>query len=303
MRLLIGVDGSPSSLTAVESACRLVQVGDEIAIYYSPVDIPLKSEATTSHEMLDRARQALGDAVFDESRKRLPEPLQAKVETILGTQRASRGLVAAVSDWRADVVCVGSRGLGPIKSLLLGSVATAIVQSVHVPILVVRAKRQPPANGVRVLLAYDPTNAAEQAAALQSFSWPAGSVGQVISVIDSMPAPLPSWMEHRARSADAEAMSQAWVQGHQEEKRRIAEQLAAFNQTLPEIFHASTPLVAEGHAAEQILHAATQSQTDLIVVGKTSRSLYQRVMLGSTSQAVLQQADCSVLVVPQRETP
>ncbi len=303
MRLLIAVDGSPNSLAAVSLAGRLIDANDEIAFYYSPVEIPLQGSASTNHAMLDRARQALGEAVFAESRSHLPEPFRGNVKTILGTQKPMRGVIAAVGDWRADVVCVGSRGLGPIQSMLLGSVASAVVQSVQIPILVARESLPAKAQGPRVLLAYDRTNAAMQAAALHNFAWPAGSECQVLDVIDALPGPLPAWMEKRARSADAEAMTQAWVNEHQEEKQECIERLQAFRQSLPEVFHACTPIVAEGHPAEQILRVAGESKADLIVVGKSSRTLYQRTMLGSTSRAVLQQANCSVLVVPLREAP
>jgi nucleotide-binding universal stress UspA family protein len=245
----------------------------------------------------------LGEAVFAESRSHLPAEYRAKVQTILGTQKPIRGVIAAVSDWRADVVCVGSRGLGPIQSMLLGSVASAVVQTVQIPVLVAREFSSAEPQGLRVLLAYDRTNAATQAAALNNFAWPAGSKAQLVDVIDALPAPLPAWMEKRARSADAEAMAEAWVHEHQEEKQECVERLQAFRKSLPQIFQSCTPVVAEGHPAEQILRVAAESNTDLIVVGKSSRTLYQRVMLGSTSRAVLQQAGCSVLVVPLREAP
>lgn len=303
MRLLIGVDGSPSSLAAVNLAGRLVDASDEIALYYTPVEIPLHGDATANHTMLDRARQALGEAVFAESRNHLPPALRDKVKTILGTQKPIRGVIAAVSDWRADVVCVGSRGLGPIESMLLGSVASAVVQSVQIPVLIARELLPQERQGLRVLLGYDRTNAAMQAAALHNFAWPTGSECQIVDVIDALPGPLPAWMEKRARSADAEAMAEAWVHEHQEEKQECIERLQTFRKSLPEIFHSCAPIVAEGHPAEQILRVAAEDNSDLIVVGKSSRTLYQRVMLGSTSRAVLQQANCSVLVVPLREAP
>lgn len=303
MRLLIGVDGSPCSLAAVNLAGRLVDANDEIALYYSPVEIPLHGDATTNHAMLDRARQALGEAVFEESRNHLPAAIRDKVQTILGTQKPIRGVIAAVQEWRADVVCVGSRGLGPIQSMLLGSVASAVVQSVQVPVLVARELSQPQRAGLRVLLAYDRSNAATQAAALSGFAWPAGSECKIVDVIDALPGPLPAWMEQRARSADAEAMSEAWVHEHQVERQECVERLQTFRQSLPKEFRDCQPVVAEGHPAEQILRVAAEAPTDLIVVGKTSRNLYQRVMLGSTSRTVLQQAECSVLVVPLHEAP
>lgn len=284
-------------------AARVLDGDDQVALYYSPVEIPLRKDVTANAEMLQRARQALGEAVFAESRQHLPPEFRDKAETILGTQKASRGLPAAVTHWRADAVCLGSRGLGPIKGLLLGSVANVIVHTVNVPVLVARPSPAKSNQGLHVLLAYDEANADMQAGMLRRVTWPAGSKGSVVAVIDALPGPLPSWMEQRARSADAEALSQVWVNEHQEEKRQLTERLSQFVEQLPEPFHGQAPIVAEGSPAEQIIKTAADCQADIVVVGKTSHGLYQRVVLGTTSETVLHQAPCSVLVVPLRDRP
>lgn len=302
MRVLIGVDGSPGSLAAVAMAGRLLAEKDEIAFYYSPVEVTFHGDATTSHDMLERARQALGNAVFDESRKHLPGPLAGKAETILGTQTANRGLAAAALEWRADIVCVGSRGLGPVKTLLLGSVANAIVRAVHVPVLVVRPAERPAQRGMRLLLGYDEANCDRQATVLGWFAWPPGSSGQVIAAIDALPT-FPTWLEQRARSADAEAIAKVFAHEHEEEIQRLRQKLNEFIRRLPPIFHGSEPIVAEGYPTEEILRTAAENHVDLIVVGKSSKSFYQRFALGSTSETVLHHAHCSVLVVPMGEHP
>jgi nucleotide-binding universal stress UspA family protein len=45
---------------------------------------------------------------------------------------------AVAREMGADLVAVGSRGLGGLASLLLGSVSERIVDRCHVPVLVVR---------------------------------------------------------------------------------------------------------------------------------------------------------------------
>ncbi len=49
---------------------------------------------------------------------------------------------------------------------------------------------------------------------------------------------------------------------------------------------------------EQIARYADEARIDLIVIGTHARSLLQRILLGSTSKAVLEHASCPVLMVP-----
>jgi nucleotide-binding universal stress UspA family protein len=55
--------------------------------------------------------------------------------------------------------------------------------------------------------------------------------------------------------------------------------------------------VREGHPADQLLRAAEEQVTDLIVMGRRGRSAVGRWLLGSTSERVLRDAPCPVLVV------
>lgn len=305
MKLLIGVDGSHGSFEAVKLAARLVDRSrDQIAFYYSPVDGPLKSGEGTSAEMLQRARQALADAVFAEARKRLPEPLAGDVHTIVGTQKPAHGLMVAADSWRANAIVVGARGLGPIQSLFLGSVSRQIVQTGTIPVLVVRPDTVPNDPAMRLLLAYHPASAERQAEATSMFAWPPGTQGHVIRVVESMLAgPLPAWLEQQARDADAEAMAQAWVEEHAAEVQQQKAELTAYLQKLPTAFHHVSPLVVEGHPADQILKTIKAEKIDLTIVGKTAGGVLKRMLVGSTSAQILNHAACSVLVVPLHETP
>jgi len=58
------------------------------------------------------------------------------------------------------------------------------------------------------------------------------------------------------------------------------------------------PLVVSGAPHQMILRAASEAKADLIVMGVTSRSLAEELLVGSTSRAVLRRARCPVLLVP-----
>jgi nucleotide-binding universal stress UspA family protein len=52
-----------------------------------------------------------------------------------------------------------------------------------------------------------------------------------------------------------------------------------------------------GNAADEITYYAQETNVDLIVVGAQGRGLVERLLIGSTSESVAQNATCSVLVV------
>ena len=55
--------------------------------------------------------------------------------------------------------------------------------------------------------------------------------------------------------------------------------------------------IAVGHPAEQIIHKAETSETDLIILGRKGMSMFEKLILGSISERVLRYAHCPVMVV------
>ena len=55
--------------------------------------------------------------------------------------------------------------------------------------------------------------------------------------------------------------------------------------------------VVVGHPAEEIVRAAAEPGTDLVVVGARGLGRFRRLLLGSVSERVLHHAACPVLVV------
>lgn len=308
MKVLVGVDGSAGGFAAVRLVGQLLSAErDQIALYYTPPEVRLHPGSDAGPEIIERAQQALADAVFQEARARLPDALVATAHTIVGTKNPRVGILLAADEWRAELIVMGARGSSPIKKLLVGSAVTSIVHGSTVPVLVVRPPpKQAMAPGpLRALLAWDGSEASRQAAAvLERFTWPADTSGCVITVVESLSAgAVPQWLEKRARDADSEAMAQAWIHEHEAEKQEKRGELARFCQQLPVPFQNSTPIVAEGHAAEQILLAIAAEKADLVVLGTHGKGVLERLLIGSTSEKVLAHAPCSVLLVREHLRP
>ncbi|MBI3837526.1 MAG: universal stress protein [Planctomycetia bacterium] len=306
MRVLIAVDGSSGSFLAVSQVGGLLTAGkDEVAVYCSPPEFRLR-ERSVSADVVLRARQALADSIFEEARKKLPPALQEGMQKILGIQDPRHGIVTAAEQWPSDLVAVGARGLGTFERLLLGSVSRAVVHAAKIPVFV--ARREKPVvspHGPRVLLACESSTLCRPAAALLSkFSWPEATQFCALTVLSSMfSGRVPEWLEQQARSPEIEQMVQAWAREHEEEVRANLAQMQDFVQHLPPPLAACRPLVAEGEPATEILAAISRERIELVVIGVHRKRLLASAILGSTSEAVLNHATCSVLVVPHQEAP
>jgi nucleotide-binding universal stress UspA family protein len=60
------------------------------------------------------------------------------------------------------------------------------------------------------------------------------------------------------------------------------------------------PLLRIGTAYDEIVNAAKEIRADLIVIGSHGRSGFERFLVGSTAERVVQYAPCPVLVVKKK---
>ena len=76
MKVLIAVDGSPSSLDAIALVGQLINpAADEVAIYFSPLEVE-KKLAGRPKTLVEGATAS----IIDEARKHLPQNLATKPE-------------------------------------------------------------------------------------------------------------------------------------------------------------------------------------------------------------------------------
>jgi nucleotide-binding universal stress UspA family protein len=137
--IVVGVDGSGHSQRALEWALH------EAAIRHSPLSVLTVHPAivgyfggvVTSPQDLELTTQVQA-AVQAETDKALagldgPHPESVTVEAVHGFPVEE--LVNASKD--ADMVVLGSRGVGGFTRLMLGSTAGQVVQHAHCPVLIV----------------------------------------------------------------------------------------------------------------------------------------------------------------------
>jgi nucleotide-binding universal stress UspA family protein len=133
-RIIVGVDGSDSSLDALRSAARIAAAMEcpleAITVWvYPPVfeaDPPVQWGLA---EDAKRTADTAGRAVFG---AKFPDWFTAT------TRRGSPARVLIEESAGAEMLVLGSRGHGGFIGMLLGSVSNACVQHAHCPVLIVR---------------------------------------------------------------------------------------------------------------------------------------------------------------------
>jgi nucleotide-binding universal stress UspA family protein len=306
MRVLVGIDGSSNSLATVSFVGRLLSVEhDELILAYVAPPPPFSGE-DVDPGVAARAQRALSNAVFDEAMVRLSDAWQPRTEKLELTGLAGPILLEAASEKRAAMIAVGFRGTGFFERLMLGSVSRAVVHTAHVPVLVVKTTGGPdsekiagtPDGTFRVLAAFDGSEFGNRICELAGkLTWPDSTRGWAVRVVPPMFVhQLPDWLKPVQRDPDVEAMADAWRREYEQQLEQAGDELKAFQQSLPAVFHQTEPLVAQGIPAEQILANIARHKIDMTIVGSRGHTVLERLLVGSTSARIINEAPCSVLI-------
>lgn len=140
-RIIVGVDGSPASVSALRYAARIATaLGHPIQVV-TTWDAPLHGEAATAAgwEPEQWALKVLDRTVEEAFGADAPDGMTRTVRVGPPTRT-----LLELSEHAAMLV-LGSRGHGGFSGLLLGSVSAACAEHAHCPVLVVHGRSAEPA--------------------------------------------------------------------------------------------------------------------------------------------------------------
>jgi nucleotide-binding universal stress UspA family protein len=278
--IVVGVDGSPSAIHAARwaaaEAARLVLV-------HSSPPLPVHSSQEFGAAIRDQGRHWLATA---EASAKVVAP-QVETSTELVTGGAAEQLVGRSAS--AELVVLGSRGLGGFTGLLVGSIAVAVSTHALCPVVVVR-EAQPQADRADdspVVVGVD-GSAASDAALRFAFDTAARRGAPVLAVR--------AWRDDLVDATRLTVLIAASVEAIESDERRLlAEQVAACAEEFPGV-PVRQLLSRDGPASALIAQSAS---AQLVVVGTRGRGGFRGLLLGSTSQSLIYHAECPVAVIPQ----
>ncbi|HET9731379.1 MAG TPA: universal stress protein [Acidimicrobiales bacterium] len=131
-RVVVAVDGSPNSLRAVEWAADLAVLAGAEVVAVHAVGLLEHMGVGADHDPLEQIRRRFEDEWC--------QPLAqagASCRRILRDGPPVSVILAAADETDADLIVLGSRGLGGYPELLLGSTSTQVAQHSHRPVTIV----------------------------------------------------------------------------------------------------------------------------------------------------------------------
>ncbi|WP_208818366.1 universal stress protein [Streptomyces marokkonensis] len=270
--VIVGVDGSPSSLAAVDVAAHEARLrGARLRIVHAfsrPADLD-----PMVHGVLAQAEQRARDRT----------PGLEIARTVASGETLT---VLRSESGHAVLTVVGERGRTGFGGLLLGSTVVQLAAHGHGPLMVVRGREDPRGP---VLLAVDGSPAGNAAA---SFAFAEAALRGAPLVAMHV---WNTWSEPTPYEGPADPLGVVVDLDRLEERhRRLTEEaVAPWRAAHPEV--AVELRLERARVRHALLDAAREAQ--LVVTGARGHGGFTGMLLGSVSQALLYHADCPVTVV------
>jgi len=279
-RLVVGVDGSEQSWSALAWAADEAALRGALLRVVHACDPPSEDPRPAPDAAPSVSDPAEG--IVDSARCRVAvrhPSLEVRVDTI--RDRAPYALIEASCS--ADLLVVGARGLGEVRSLVLGSVSQRCIRYAHCPVVVVRS-------GVVDV----PTTGDDRSIVVGAD----GSLGSTRALRWAL-------REARARGISVRAVF-AWqyppvhsmVMGPLNGNPVAAREIVDATRALAARCEPGVPLVAAdsvGATVPVLLDAS--GGADLLVVGSRGRGTVHDVLVGSVAHQCTMAAPCPVVVV------
>ncbi len=140
--ILVPVDGSPTSLVAVEHAINFAKtLNSKITlVQVLTLDPYIAAEylsSTQTNDLIERARKSILDNLATAEQKFTEAGITVDVQLLEG-QVIQNELLTAAKNLNVDLIIMGSHGRTGLKKLFLGSVTQNILSETDIPVLVVR---------------------------------------------------------------------------------------------------------------------------------------------------------------------
>jgi nucleotide-binding universal stress UspA family protein len=281
-RLVCGLDDSPAAANVLAAANRLAAaLRLRLTLVHSVCpDVLLTGEP-------QRAALSRGEALLE----RLAPEVPSADRIVQNGDPAE--LLRAMLEKGAALAVVGSRGRGPARAALLGSVSLALARCAPCPLVVVPPQATlATATGAVIVCGVD--GSAGAAAALDVAGALAGALrGRLVAVFvrsASGPASVPvTWAADRRQTRVDDGHAALAVM-----RRAVADLDPAVPVSLR---------IESGDPAERLLAVAGQQPSAILAVGSRGQGSVRAALLGSVSSRLAASARSPVMIVPRSARP
>lgn len=194
-------------------------------------------------------------------------------------------IATLAEELEASMVVIGSRGAGPVKRLVTGSVSEGVVNLAPCPVLVMRGGEGawPPST---VVVGDDSSTEAKRAGEL------AAAIGRLYEARTLLMWAYPPAMVRVRRTSRVRRSEETLRRGHEYLEERTTELEHALGKPPETRVATADPAAAIQEAAEE------HGERTLVAVGRRGLDGVKRFALGSVSAAVLRAVSGPVLIVP-----
>ena len=286
MRIVLAVDGSQGAYQAAEAVAHLA-VPKKLIVLYA-MDVPRLAYPVTTPGIQKQYEKVASQAMKQEGERIVNQvaamlsPLPVAVTKRIQAGPAVDVILATADRVRANLLVIGSRGLGQVTELLLGSVSHRVTTHASCATLLVKSVVSRLAHVLLPIQGKEDAETALRFLSMKPFREPVR-----VRVLHVFPAEL---HPGSLTGAAGQALRYELRAGAEKLTRDVADRLASLG-------YEASGRVEEGTPATSILKTVATEGADLIVMGARVRSGVSRFLLGSVSHAVVHQTPISVLLL------
>ena len=141
-RILVPVDGSPTSDRALQEALRLAQQqSGRLELVHVLGDVRLmEANSYINYAEMKDAMTSAGKKLLEQTQMVAEQSGTAAEVKLLeaGGARIASAIVEEARQWQADLIVIGTHGRTGFSRVLFGSVAEGVVRTAHIPVLLIR---------------------------------------------------------------------------------------------------------------------------------------------------------------------
>ncbi len=286
--ILVPLDGSELAERVLPYASEIAQRAKaEILLLTSiqPVGIWDATATAINWEREERVAQEYLDA----QKERL-QAAGVKVRVKREHGEAAAGILETAEAENVSLIAISTHGRSGITRWLFGSVADRIVQSSHVPLLMIRPDdKDVAAPTFQKMLV--PLDGSETAASVLPFVEEMARLFGASLVLYHAVPPISAYPGFETVNPQLDG------QVLQEMQQQAKELLSSTARELEGRGLHATVAVSIDLAVDGILHAAKETSADLIAIGTHGRSGIGRMVMGSVANAVMRRSELPCLLV------